>query len=401
MTTTEESSSYACADPLPQLVTYTNSITNETKTESIPAKINSLQVVFDYSIFHTDDSSFGAEEAEEESKGMLESISDTISDTVNNLFNGDEEDKEGKANLVALEKCMVDNIWKAMLADEKMTWVEGDESQCAGLMIDEVSRRSMQDGSNTLVEIQQDEPIVTDSTGVDQAQPLVIDDAAMDQTQPLIVDDADVNQTEVDVIDTPDTEDFNPIATAFTGTKLMSMDSLPLDIINTAGCTGGISSCTSVRGVISASYIGTNENAVSESIARMIQDGMTSGSMLCEGSPAKKLEFDAFVGTNAKGGHGALILDTDRGMTAPQQESSDLTRYGILFVVFVALLSVGVIFAVLYRRKKKKQAMGTAAEEDFERNLELEEGTVVEMSGNDNGFGANDVELSLSPKSVT
>ena len=153
--------------------------------------------------------------------------------------------------------------------------------------------------------------------------------------------------------------------------------------------------------MISASYIGTNENAVSESIARMIQDGMTSGSMLCEGSPAKKLEFDAFVGTNAKGGHGALILDTYRGMTAPQQESSDLTRYGILFVVFVALLSVGVIFAVLYKRKKKKQAIGTAAEEDFERNLELEEGTVVEMSGNDNGFGANDVELSLSPKSVT
>ena len=248
MTTTEESSSYACADPLPQLVTYTNSITNETKTESIPAKINSLQVVFDYSIFHTDDTSFGAKEAEEESKGMLESISDTISDTVNNLFNGDEEDKEGKANLVALEKCMVDNIWKAMLADEKMTWVEGDESQCAGLMIDEVSRRSMQDGSNTLVEIQQDEPIVTDSTGVDQAQPLVIDDAAMDQTQPLIVDDVDVNQTEVDVIDTPDAEDYNPIATAFTGTKLMSLDSLPLDIINTAGCTGVVSSCTSVRG---------------------------------------------------------------------------------------------------------------------------------------------------------
>eukprot|EP00573_Skeletonema_grethae_P012151 CAMPEP_0201693018 /NCGR_PEP_ID=MMETSP0578-20130828/5742_1 /ASSEMBLY_ACC=CAM_ASM_000663 /TAXON_ID=267565 /ORGANISM="Skeletonema grethea, Strain CCMP 1804" /LENGTH=414 /DNA_ID=CAMNT_0048178479 /DNA_START=143 /DNA_END=1387 /DNA_ORIENTATION=- len=414
MTTTEESISYKCADLPPQIVTYTNSITNETKTESIPAKINSLQVVFDYSIFHTDDTSFGAKKAQEESKGVLESISDTISDTVNNLFGDDDEDKEGKENLVVLEKCMVENVWKAMLANDMMTWVEGDESQCAGFIIDEVSRRFLQDGNNTLIEIEQEEPIVSDNTGVDQSTQLVIDDAAMDQTQPVIIEDAAVFETAADIPDISDNEEVDDTATTFTGTKLIGMDSLPLDMINTAGCASGTSSCTFVRGIISASYIGTNENAVSVSIARMVQDGMKSGSLLCEGSPATKLEFDSFVG-NGKGGHGALILDTNRGM-APE-ESDDLTSYGIMFVLFVALLSVGVIFGVLYKRKKKQKAMGSAAVADFESNLELEEGArsqtpdisvpsddrmtrMVEMSANDD-FGTNEVELSLSPKSVT
>lgn len=417
MTTTEESISYKCVDPPPQLVTYTNSITNETKTESVPAKINSLQVVFDYSIFHTDDTSFGAKKAQEESKGVLESISDTISDTVNNLF-GDDEDKVGKENLMVLEKCMVENMWKAMLADEMMTYVEGDESQCAGFIIDEVSRRFLQDGiNNTLIEIEQDEPIVSDNTNVDQSQPLVVDDAAMDQTQPVVIEDATVIETVADISDTSDNEEVDSSATTFTGTKLIGMDSFPLDVINTAGCASGPSSCTFVRGIISASYIGTNENAVSDTIARMIQDGMKAGSLLCEGSPATKLEFDSFV-SNGKGGHGALILDTNRGM-APE-ESNDLTSYGIMFVLFVALLSVGVIFGVLYKRKKKQKAMGTAAVSDFEANLELEEGApaarsqtpdisvssdnrmtrMVETSTNNN-FGTSEVELSLSPKSVT
>jgi len=410
MTTTEESASYACADPLPQLVTYTNSVTNETKTESIPTKISSLQVVFDYSIFHTDDTSFGAK-GEEESKGVLGSISDTVS----NLFNGGNGDKEGNENLVALEKCMVDNIWKAMLASDKMTWVEGDESQCDGLVIDETSRRLQ--GGGTLNEVQQEEPVVTDNAGMDQTQPMIINDAGTDQTQPVVIDDSGVNQT---ASDTPDTADV----TTFTGTKLISMDSLPLDSINTAGCPGGSSSCTSIRGVISASYIGTNENAVSESIARMVQDGMNSGSFLCEGSPAKKLEFEAFVGTTYDGneGHGALIVDTNRGM-APEETPNDLSRYGKMFVVFVALLSVGVLFGVLYKRKKAKgKQLGAAADQDFQANLQLEEGVartatpdlsiqsdgklmkMVEMSDasvGGGGHGTSEVELSLSPKSVT
>mmetsp|Transcript_11548 Transcript_11548/g.19136 ORF Transcript_11548/g.19136 Transcript_11548/m.19136 type:complete len:422 (+) Transcript_11548:266-1531(+) len=421
MTTTEESVSYTCADPLPQLVTYTNSITNETKTESIPAKINSLQVVFDYTIFHSEDTSFGVK-AKEDSKGVLGSISDTVhslSDTVSSLFNGDNADKEGKENLVALEKCMVDNVWKAMLGNDKMTWVDGDESQCAGLIIDEVSRR-LQDGNNTLVEIEQDEPIVSENTGVDQAQPMIIDDAAMDQTQPVIIDEAALDdQKNADILDTAETANEVDATSTFTGTKLISMDSLPLDIVNTAECSGESTSCTSVRGIISASYIGTNENAVSESIARMVQDGMKSGSMLCEGSPATKLEFNLLL-LDGKGGHGGtLILETNRGK-APE-ESNDLTQYGILFVIFVAFLSVGVIFAVLYRRKKKvNKAMGTAAEHDFEANLELEEGSaarsetpdlsvqsdgrmmrMVDMSANDDGVGTSEVELSLSPKSLT
>jgi hypothetical protein len=439
MATTEESVSYTCADPLPQLVTYTNSITNETKTESIPAKINSLQVVFDYSIFHSEDTPFGSAKAKEESKGVLGSISDTVgslSDTVSNLFNGDDNEdnnKEGKENLVALEKCMVDNIWKAVLANDKMTWVEGgDESQCAGLIIDEVSRRRLQDGTNTttLIEIQQDEPIVSDNTGVDQEvaqQPMIIDDAAMDQTQPVIMDEAALGQTQTtaaDILDTSETANDVDDTTTFTGTKLISMDSLPLDIVNTAGCTGGEStSCTSIRGVISASYIGTNENAVAESIARMVQDGMKAGTLLCEGSPATKLEFNAFVGTDYKGkeGHGALILDTNRG-TAPKEEPNVLTKYGMLFVIFVALLSVGVIFALLYRRKKKmnKTMRTTTAEQDFEANLELEEGTqesaarsqtpdisvqsdgkMMRMVDMSEEVGTSDVELSLSPKSFT
>ena len=425
----EESVSYACADPLPQLVTYTNSVTNETKTESIPAKINSLQVVFDYSIFHTDDISFGGAKAEEEESkgGVLGSISDTvgsisdtvgsISDTVSNLFNGDNTATEGKENLVALEKCMVDNIWKAMLANDKMTWVEGYESQCAGLMIDEKTRR-LQEGTSTLIEIQEDEPIVGDNAGV-VAQPVVIDDAGMDQTQPVVIDDAGLNQTIVENPVTSDTADVDDAVSTFTGTKLIGMDSLPLDnIINPAGCSGGSSSCTSVRGVISASYIGTNENAVSESIARMIQDGMKSESLLCESSPATKLEFDAFVGTNynGKNGHGVLIVDTKRG-TEPAETPNDLTKYGTMFVVFVALLSVGVIFAVLYRRKAKKgRELGTAAGQDFEANLESgrsetpdsqstqSEGKLmkmVEMSESPTKHGTSEVELSLSPRSVT
>ncbi|KAL7429721.1 hypothetical protein ACHAXM_001855 [Skeletonema potamos] len=427
MTTTEESVSYTytCADPLPQLVTYTNSVTNETKTESIPTKISSLKVVFDYNIFHADDISFGAT-AEEESKGVLGtisdtvgSISDTISGTVSNLFNGgDGDNEEVNENLVALEKCMVDNIWKEMLASDTMTWVEGDESQCAGLIIDETSRR-LQD-SSTLNEVEQDEPIVVDNSGMDQTQQVIINDAGTNQTQPVANDDSGVNQNATDTTDTLDTADV----TTFTGTKLIGLDSLPIDSINTAGCSDGSSSCTSIRGVISASYIGTNENAVAESIARMVQDGMKSGSFLCEGSPAKKLKFEAFVGTNYNGkdGHGTLIVDTNRG-TEPEETPNYLTKYGKMFIVFVALLSVGVIIGLIYRRRKKQKKgkqLSAAAEQNFEANLQLEEGAarcaspdlsiqsgklmkmvdVSDASVTDE-HGTSQVELSLSPKSVT
>ena len=411
MAAVKDSVSYSCADPLPQIITYTNSVTNETKTESIPTKINSLHVVFDYSIFHADDVSFNDND---ESKGLLETITDTVTDTVNNLFRGDSND-EGRDNLIALEKCMTDNLWQEILANDEMTWVEGDETQCAGLMIDETSRR-LQDESNTLVEIEQEEPFVTDGTVVmDLTQPIVIADAGMDQTQPEAIDNGDTNEITVDTPDTSNATNEDDVATTFSGTKLIGIDSLPMDSINAAGCAIGPKTCTSVRGVMSASYIGTNENEVSEVIARMIQNGMTSGSLLCEGSPVQKLEFAAFIGTNYKGAHDMLILNTDRGMAPPPE---NLTKYGMMFVVFVALLSTGVIVGVLYKRKKmKRKAMGAAAVQDFATNLELEEGSTsdtpdLSVQTEDNvtkmvevsetgGLGENEVELSLSPKSVT
>lgn len=363
--------SYACADPPPKIVTYTNSVTNETKTESIPTKISSLQVVFDYNVFHPEDVTFG----EASSKGVLDSIKDSVS----NIFNkedGEEKKKQGEENLIALEKCMVDNIWKTMLANDMMTWVEGtsgegnEKSQCAGLLIDEKSRRVLQDDGNTLVETEEAEPIVNDAdaNAGETPQPLVIDDAGMDQTQPVIIDETSpINNSSSTQTDA---------ATTFTGTKLIGMESFPLDYVNTNGCPGASdTTCTSIRGVIAASYIGINENGVAESIARMLQDGMNSGSFLCEGSPATKIEFDTFIG-QSKGGHGALILNTSRGMAEPP---NSLTKYGIIFVVFVVLLAAGVIAGVVYKKKKMKNSkeMGSTAEQDFEANLALEEGVVA------------------------
>lgn len=386
--------SYACADPPPKIVTYTNSITNETKTESIPTKISSLQVVFDYNVFHPEDVSFG----EASSKGVLDSIKDSVS----NIFNkeeGEEKKKQGEENLIALEKCMVDNIWKTMLTNDMMTWVErtpgegNEKSQCAGLLIDENSRRVLQDGSsnNTLVETEEPEPIVNDAgtNAGETPQPLVIDDAGMDQTQPVTIDETSPMNNSSSTSTTTTDE-----ATTFTGTKLIRMESFPLDYVNTNGCPGGSSdTCTSIRGVITASYIGINENGVAESIARMLQDGMNSGSFLCEGSPATKIEFDTYIG-QSKGGHGALILNTSRGMAEPP---NSLTKYGIIFVVFVVLLAAGVIAGVVYKKKKMKK-MGSTAEQDFEANLALEEGVAAAGTTADDDNARTETPTSEEPQ---
>lgn len=386
----DESVFYACADPLPQIITYANSVTNETEKESVPTKINSLEVVFDYKVFHTDDVTFGDIYA---SKGVLE----TISNTVSNILNGD--DKKGEENLVALEKCMVDKIWKTILASDKMTWVEGSETECAGLLIDEESRRTLMmkrvlqnDGNTTFTETPEAEPIV-DNAGLDQ-----------DQTQATVIDDSGAS----------DTANVVNAAVNFTETKLIGMSSLPLDVVNAPGCSDGSGLCTSIRGVISANYTGKNENAVAESIARILQDGMNSDLFLCESSPAKKLEFDKLVGTSSSGGHSALTVNTSRG-TAQPETSNTLTQYGILFVVFVALLAVGVIISVIYKRKKrKKKSFGAAAEQDYAANLALDEGSesatdenarsetpvkdLVDTVDLHSRISSDEVELSLSPK---
>ena len=81
------------------------------------------------------------------------------------------------------------------------------------------------------------------------------------------------------------------------------------------------------------------------------------------------------------GGNGQIIpMNTERGTDQPEEEEeSNLSKYGTMFVCFVGILGVGFIAAMVVRYKKRQRRVKGMdegveySEEDYEANLAMQE----------------------------
>ncbi len=117
--------------------------------------------------------------------------------------------------------------------------------------------------------------------------------------------------------------------------------------------------CTSIFGQVSVAYSGPNEYGVVQYVIEQIKLGMQDGSFIPRNnSPALTLEFLAAGDTAPVAESGQVIsLSTSRGMDEPESSSEEsyLSRYGVLFVCFVAILGTGFIVALVFRYKKRQR----------------------------------------------
>ena len=138
--------------------------------------------------------------------------------------------------------------------------------------------------------------------------------------------------------------------------------------------------CTAIRGQISIAYAGTNEFGVTQAVIAQLTSGMESGEFIPSGSPALALEFRSSGGTAPVSGGGAVIVTGAERNPQPEEEESDLSKYGILFVCLVAILGAGFGAAMYVRYKKRKRKLKEAnegpieiTEDEFQNNLALQE----------------------------
>lgn len=128
---------------------------------------------------------------------------------------------------------------------------------------------------------------------------------------------------------------------------------------NLVGCTVPDPTCTSILGQVSVAYSGPNEYGVIQHVIEQIKLGMEDGSFIPPNSPALTLEFLKAGDAAPVSESGEVIsLTTARGMEEPSNnnnEESYLSRYGVLFVCFVAILGTGFIAAMVFKYKKRQR----------------------------------------------
>jgi len=382
------------------------------------------------------------EEGEEEETEDTNDNSSLQSDENNNNDNGEE-------NLLLVEQRMVSEIWRILLEDQKMTW-DLESRMCAGLVIeDDGMQRQLisSDGTTGVVEEDYTSDVIDMEEGEDNNSDTGMEEERNTDTEAegvlenndgreLEGDGNNVTQLEgagvedvLDKVDSAGDEDILDTVdtkfTTFSGTKLLGMTYRPLDYVNPDGCLIPDSTCTAIRGRVSAAYSGADEYGVVRTVIERLRTGMETRAFLPPGSPALNVEFTSAGGTAPSGGNGRIIsLNTDRGMGEEQdgEVEGDLSQYGTAFVCLVGILGAGFLAAmhVRYRKRQRRRRMAKEVmdgdveefeEGDYEGGLEVPQATETGGSSEpdshviqveldvpqvDSNTDCNEVEISLS-----
>ncbi|KAL3815743.1 hypothetical protein ACHAXA_004945 [Cyclostephanos tholiformis] len=298
---------HSCAPPPPRNESHYNPTTNETLYFVTDVEVYEIGVLFDYEIRHAKGVSWG----ETAGSGWGDAVGVFVDDTKDffgNLFgNGDEgdgdgggddggekgddeEEDAGRVRLRELDEYMAARLWNGTLLDDDMTW--NDDQECMGLMIT-------------------DEGVPASDAG------------------------GDVTEFE---------------------TRLLGISYEPLDYVNPDGCAIKVPTCTSIRGQVNVAYSGTDEYGVIQTVVLRLLDGMDSGTFIPPGSAALNLVFlGAEESVSVSGTGQSIAVSSARGTDLPaEEEESYLSKYGTMFVCFVAILGAGTV-AAMYVRYKRRQ----------------------------------------------
>eukprot|EP00585_Thalassiosira_rotula_P009451 CAMPEP_0196137146 /NCGR_PEP_ID=MMETSP0910-20130528/5226_1 /TAXON_ID=49265 /ORGANISM="Thalassiosira rotula, Strain GSO102" /LENGTH=459 /DNA_ID=CAMNT_0041397567 /DNA_START=20 /DNA_END=1395 /DNA_ORIENTATION=+ len=297
-----------------------------------------------------DDEEDEDEENEESESGQEGEEPEDANDNSSSQSNESNNNDDGEQNLLSVERRMVSEIWKALLEDEKMTWDLGSK-MCAGLVIEDdgIQRRLLSDGAaanGTATSVVVEEGVyasdvidVIDVEGEDDNNSVTGEEeegnsdmegegvSENDNGTEVVGDGNNATQLEgagvEDILDTVDNssageEDILDTVdtkfTTFSGTKLLGMTYRPLDYVNPDGCLVPDTTCTAIRGRVSAAYSGTDEYGVVRTVVERLRSGMGTRSFLPPDGPALNVEFTSAGGTAPSGGNGQIIsLNTDRG----------------------------------------------------------------------------------------
>jgi len=361
----------SCISPPPYNITYYNPSTNQSLSFEKFTEVHEIGILFNYEIRHATGVVWGNEDAESIS-GSLSKWADSAKDFFGGLFGRDgEEDVDdeeggshsegvgsnGAANLLELENYMASEIWANTLQNEEMTWNEDNE--CMGLVIEEE-------------QINLNEPIMLEGEG-------------------------DGNEGEESMSDTP----------AETETKLLGLMHQPLDYVSYNGCTIPDQTCTLINGQVSIAYAGNNEYGAVQTVISQLREGMEAGTFIPPGSPALNLEFQ---GADVVGGNNGIIQIKQGDMNEPlEEDESNLSKYGTLFVCLVAVLGAGFIAAMVMRYRKRQRRVNQIdlgfehSFEDYEGQLAMQEQETDKIDAEEDSIRADSpdmmrqVELELPP----
>ena len=345
----DDTTSHSCTPPPPQNISYFNPLTNETLyLPPREVKVHEIGILFDYEIRHDAGVSWGEVNADvEEEKGWV----DKGKDWFGGLFGGGDDDEEEvtaenteteevspeiDANLQELEEYMISQVWKNILDENVMTW--GD--------------------------CKDDCPNDWSACGCSSAN---------DCMGLLVVENETIKEMMLDADEGGDTVALDG---EFDVTKLLGITWEPADFVNPEGCViRDDDTCTAIRGQVAIAYVGDNEYGVIKAVIEQIQDGMDSMQLIPPDSDAQNLKFIKGGGTAPVDGVVNTLI-TDAGNK--DVEESYLSKYGIMFVCFVAILGAGVGAAMYMRYKKRQRAkdfdgVQEITAEEYETGLALAE----------------------------
>ena len=316
---------HSCTPPPPQNRSYFNPTTNETLyLPAVEVTVHEIGILFDYEIQHAKGVSWCGDKCEEvgEESGFL----DKAGDFFGNLFGGDDEDED----------------------------IEQVDS--------EVDAAEAANGSLLELEKYMDNQLWTNILNEDG---MTYDDD--DECHGLVIDLRRQERRELQNSDE---------------TRLLGMTYQPFDYVNPNGCTIPDDTCTSIRGQVSTAYTGDNEYGVIKAVIEQLKKGMESGEFIPPDGEATSLAFLGSRGTGAAGAGDISILSMTGNLDSNEEEESYLSKYGILFVCFVAILGTGCIAATYVKHKRKKRRAkeleeGEMAEEEYAANLALQEDDVA------------------------
>ena len=127
---------------------------------------------------------------------------------------------------------------------------------------------------------------------------------------------------------------------------------------NLLGCAIKDPTCTSIRGQVNVAYSGTNEYGVVQTVISRLWEGMEAGTLIPPGSAALDLVFlGAGESVPVANAGQSISVSSARGTEQPivvEEDESYLSKYGTMFVCFVAILGAGTV-AAMYVRYRKRQ----------------------------------------------
>lgn len=225
-------SSYKCAPPSPQIISFFNSTSNKTSYMPLDVKVHEIGILFRYEITHPSDVSWEARteqvaddgDGEVEEEGLLEKAGNFFGGLFGGSDDDDEEAEEASVtsatnkDLIELEKQMVYKVWSDFLKDERMAYKDNEGEICAGLVVDDGNEKAR----------------------VRQLQDFL--DA--EGNEDILIHDSEGNLIEGEEEMTKAVESAKDAGySTFSGTKLLGLTYLPLDSVN---ANGAYSSCLKI-----------------------------------------------------------------------------------------------------------------------------------------------------------